>query len=154
MRKIISVLILLSLLVLPMVAFAQDTCTIVADLGDVNANCTPTTDIDGVWTDTDGDGIRDPGEPGYLEAGEMPLDDYGQCCLFNSIYVVTNWLSFIIAGIVGLMIIYGAILIITAGGEPEKVTQGKRYVLYAAGGFIVFLFARAIPSIARAILGM
>lgn len=128
MRKIISVLILASLLVLPMIAFAQ-TCTLKVDMPDINAYCVMTNN-------------------------PISLESYGMCCLINSIYVLTDWLSFIIAGIVGLLIIYGAILIITAGGTPEKVTAGRNYILYAVIGFIVFLFAKAIPSIAKAILGM
>ena len=153
MSKIISVLVL-ALLLLPMVAFAQDTCHLVADLDYVHDDCTQTTDIDGVWTDTDGDGVRELNEPGYLEEGEMPVDQYGQCCLFNSIHVVTNWLSGIIGALVGLFIIVGAFYIVTAGGNPDRVTQGRNYILYAVAGMIVFLFARAIPSIARAIMGM
>ena len=127
MRKIISVLALV-LLVLPLFAFAQNTCTIVADLSYIDPDC--------------------------VETYVANVDTHGQCCLFNSIHVMTRWLSGVIAAIVGLLIIYGALLIITAGGEPEKVTQGKRYIFYAVGGLVVFLFARAIPSIARAILGI
>ena len=153
MKKIIPVLIL-AVLLLPIIALAQDTCHLVADLDYVHENCTTTTDVDGDWTDTDGDGVRDPDEPGYLEEGEMPVDQYGQCCLFNSIHVVTNWLSGIIAAVVGIFIIIGAIMIITAGGVPEKVSRGRNYILYAVVGMIAFVFAKAIPSIAKAILGM
>jgi len=134
-KKIVSALILGSLL-LPMLAFAQvDTCHIVADLAYLHPDCTPTTDV------------------GY-GPGNMPVEKYGQCCLFNSIHVLTRWLSGIIAALVGIFIIVGAMMIITAGGVPEKVTAGRNYILYAVIGMVVFLFARAIPSIARAILGM
>jgi hypothetical protein len=74
--------------------------------------------------------------------------------LINSIYVVTRWLTFIIGGIVGLFIIWGAIQIVTAGGNPEKVKAGRNFILYAAIGMLVALFARAIPAIARSVLGM
>jgi len=127
MRKIISVLALV-LLALPLFAFAQNTCTIKENMQDINPAC--------------------------IKGAVLSVEDYGICCLVNSIYVLTGWLSFIIAGIVGLLIIYGAILIITAGGTPEKVTAGRNYILYAVIGFVVFLFAKAIPSIAKAILGM
>ena len=127
MRKIIATLTILSL-VLPVVAFAADTCHLVADLNYINDACDEGADVD--------------------------VDTYGACCLFNSIYVVTKWLSGIIAALVGIFIIVGAVMIITAGGVPEKVTAGRNYILYAVIGMIVFLFARAIPSIARAIMGM
>jgi hypothetical protein len=127
MRKIITALTLLSL-VLPVVAFAADTCHLVTDLTYINSACT--------------------------DGADVAVDTYGACCLFNSIHVVTKWLSGIIAALVGIFIIIGAIMIITAGGVPEKVTAGRNYILYAVIGMVVFLFARAIPSIARAILGM
>lgn len=127
MSKIISVL-ALALLLLPMVAFAQATCHITADLTYIDSAC--------------------------VDGADVSVDDYGACCLFNSVYVVTRWLSGIIAALVGLFIIIGAFTIVTAGGVPEKVTAGRNYILYAVIGMVVFLFARAIPSIARAILGM
>ena len=128
MRKIISILALVALS-LPLVAFAADTCNLVVDMPDVNSYCVMTNN-------------------------PISIEDYGQCCLFNSIYVVSNWLTFIIAAIVGLMIIIGAIMIVTAGGTPEKVTAGRNYILYAVIGMVVALFAKAIPSIAKAVLGM
>ncbi|MBZ9569573.1 hypothetical protein KJA16_01455 [Patescibacteria group bacterium] len=127
MNKIIPVLVL-AFLLLPMVASAQDTCHLVVDLDYIHEDCT--------------------------EGADVSVDDYGACCLFNSIHVITRWLSGIIAALVGLFIIVGAFMIVTAGGVPEKVTAGRNYILYAVIGMVVFLFARAIPSIARAILGM
>lgn len=127
MRKIISIL-ALAVLLLPMIAFAQNTCTLVADLTYINSACT--------------------------DGATVSVDTYGTCCLFNSIHVVTRWLSGIIGALVGIFIIMGAVMIITAGGVPEKVTAGRNYILYAVIGMVVFLFARAIPSIAKAILGM
>ena len=127
MSKIIPVL-ALAFLLLPMVVFAQDRCHLVADLTYIDSVCT--------------------------EGADVSVDTYGACCLFNSIHVVTNWVSGIVGAFVGLFIIVGAFMIVTAGGVPEKVAQGRRYVLYAVAGMIVFVFARAIPSAARAILGM
>jgi hypothetical protein len=141
MNKIISVLVLVALF-LPMIALAADYCKIVADLTYINSDCKP----DVLKWDIDGDGNNDK--------GYVPVDTYGTCCLFNSIHVVTNWLSGIIAALVGIFIIIGAVMIITAGGVPEKVSRGRNYILYAVVGMIAFVFAKAIPSIAKAILGM
>lgn len=139
MNKIISIAILLGLLIsllVPLVILAQiETCTLREDMPDIHQDCLTTIDV------------------GY-GLGVMPIDDYGQCCLFNSVYVLTDWLGFIILGIVALVIIYGAILFTTAGGEPEKVTKARNYILYAVVGFLAFLFSKAIPSIAKAILGI
>ncbi len=127
MNKIIPVLVL-AFLLLPMVALAQDTCHLVADLTYIDPVC--------------------------IDGADVSVDDYGACCLFNSIHVVTNWVSGIVAAFVGLFIIVGAFMIVTAGGVPEKVTRGRNYIFYAVAGMIVFLFARAIPSAAKAIMGM
>ncbi|MBZ9569574.1 hypothetical protein KJA16_01460 [Patescibacteria group bacterium] len=127
MNKIIPVL-ALAFLLLPMVALAQDRCHLVADLTYIDPACTSGADVS--------------------------VDDYGACCLFNSIHVVTNWVSGIVGAFVGLFIIVGAFMIVTAGGVPEKVTRGRNYIFYAVAGMIVFLFARAIPSAAKAIMGM
>ena len=128
MRKIIATLTLLSL-VLPVVAFAADTCHLVED-------------------------ITFTGNSACTKGADVSVDDYGICCLFNSVWVVTNWLTGIIGALVGIFIIIGAVMIITAGGVPEKVTAGRNYILYAVIGMVVFLFAKAIPSIAKAIMGM
>ena len=131
MSKIISVLVLVSLLAflaLPMVVLAQDTCTLEEDLITIDPACTAGANVD--------------------------IDTYGMCCLINSIYVVTKWVTFIIGGIVGLMVIVGGFLIATAGGSPEKVKNGRNYILYAVIGMMVALFARAIPAIAKRLVGM
>lgn len=77
----------------------------------------------------------------------------GVCCLLDTIYTVTDWLFIIVTSIAVLMIIVGAFYIITAGGAPDRVSTGKNYVLYAVIGLVVGLMFKAIPSIARAILG-
>ncbi|MBZ9572072.1 hypothetical protein KJA15_01950 [Patescibacteria group bacterium] len=128
MNKIISVLALVGLLVLPMVALAQDTCHLEEDLTEIDPTCTSGSDVD--------------------------LDTYGMCCLVNSIYILTKWLTFIIGGVVGLMIIAGAFLLVTAGGAPDKVSTGRNYILYAVIGMVVALFARAIPAIAKRLVGI
>jgi len=141
MNRGVSILLLI-VLVLPAIVYAADYCKIVADLTYINSDCEP----DILKWDIDGDGVNDK--------GYVPVDTHGTCCLFNSIHVVTNWLSGIIATLVGIFIIIGAIMIITAGGVPEKVTAGRNYILYAVAGMVAFVFAKAIPSIAKAILGM
>ena len=132
MRKIISVLVLLSLLVLPMLASAQiatpDTCTLTRDLTDIDPACTDDTDV--------------------------PIEDYGMCCLVNTIYSITDWIFYILMAFVGIMIVMGAFMIITAAGAPEKVTGGRNYILYAVIGMVVAFFARAIPSMVKALVGM
>ena len=78
----------------------------------------------------------------------------GACCLLDTIFTVTDWIFYIVIAIALIFIIMGALSIITAGGSPEKVQTGRNYILYAVIGLLIGLAAKAIPSIARAILGV
>ena len=130
MRKIISVLAIATLL-LPLVASAQampDTCHLNRDLTDIDAACTDDTDVS--------------------------IEDYGMCCLVNIIYSITDWIFYILMAFVGVMIIIGTFYIITAAGNPERVQNGRNYILYAVVGMIVAFFARAIPVIVKVLVGM
>jgi len=137
-KRILRKIIIFSL-VLPFLASAQiaapDTCTLKRDLSDINGNCTPTTDV------------------GY-GPGVMPIEDYGMCCLVNTIYSVTDWIFYIALVFVGIMIVIGAFYIITAGGAPDKVNTGRNYILYAVIGMVVAFFARAIPAIVKSLVAM
>ena len=134
MRKIISTLVLVILsilLVFPLLATAQampETCHLTRDLTDIDLACT--------------------------SGANISIEDYGMCCLVNTIYSITDWIFYILMAFVGVMIIIGAFTIITAGGAPEKVTSGRNYVLYAVIGMVVAFFARAIPAIVKTVIGM
>lgn len=78
----------------------------------------------------------------------------GACCVMDTIYTVTDWIFYIVLAVAVIMVILGGFTIITAGGAAEKVNTGRSYVLYAAIGFLVALLARAIPVLARNILGV
>jgi hypothetical protein len=78
----------------------------------------------------------------------------GACCLLDTIYTITDWIFYIVIAVALIFIILGAMSIITAGGSPEKVQTGRNYILYAVIGLIVALAAKAIPSLARAIIGV
>lgn len=130
MRKIISVL-TIAALILPLIVLAQalpDTCHLTRDFIDIDPVCT--------------------------KGADVSIEDYGMCCLVNTIYTVTDWIFYILMAFVGVMIVIGAFTIITAAGSPEKVTSGRNYVLYAVIGMVVAFFARAIPAIVKTVIGM
>jgi hypothetical protein len=52
-----------------------------------------------------------------------------------------------------VLTIFGAFSILTAGGSPEKASTGKNYILYAVVGLAIAFIARAIPGIAKSIMG-
>jgi len=169
MKKIASALVLLSLVIgvfLPVIALAQvkECCKLrrSVEYKDITYeednwiaarimsadDCDDNPAINTACTDL----INPPGDK--TAESNCYTDEWGTICLLNSVNRIFDWTFIIILALVGIMIIVGAFMIITAGGDPGKVGSGRNWILYAVAGMIVFLFARAIPSIARAIMGM
>lgn len=127
-----NILITILALVLPITVLAQvtapTTCTLRRDLTTINAACTNT--------------------------AVVSIDNYGMCCLVNTIYSITDWIFYISMAFIGIMIVIGAFTIITAGGDPSKVSQGRNYILYAIVGMVVAFFARAIPAVVKTLVSM
>ncbi len=98
--------------------------------------------------DTDGDGVSNV--PTYA----VQTKDWGMICFLGIIYLITKWIFIIVMLIVTVMIIYGGFLVVTAAGDPEKTTKGRKVVLYAIIGFAVALLARVIPSVVRFVIGV
>jgi len=46
-----------------------------------------------------------------------------------------------------LMIVIAGLLILTAGGDPKRVEQGRHIIIYALIGLFIILFAKGIISI-------
>ena len=79
-----------------------------------------------------------------LRAGDIPT-------LINQIVGFLAW--YIAPPIAALMFIYGAFQILTAGGNPEKITTGKHTIVYTAVAYGVILISLGLTSIIRDILG-
>jgi hypothetical protein len=78
----------------------------------------------------------------------------GACCTLDTVYTITDWIFYLVFAVAIIFIIMGAFTIITAGGDPSKVSTGRNYILYAVIGVLVGLAAKGIPAIARAIFGV
>ena len=79
--------------------------------------------------------------------------DWGMLCLLDSVYSVTDWIFYGLLSLVSVFTIYGGFSIVMAGGDAEKVSAGRNYVIYATVGLIVAFLSRVIPSIAEGIVG-
>jgi len=149
MKKIFSALALLSLLavmVAPVVVLAQETPPSEIE------KCTMRHDF--------------TTNPGWATKGfkcaslgseckfDEPTQTCGACCVLDTIYTVTDWIFIIAVAVAAIMVFVGAFSIITAGGAAEKVTTGRTYIMMAIVGLIIALLAKAIPQIAKSILGM
>jgi len=66
---------------------------------------------------------------------------------------INRWLIYIGAPILTLMVIIGAFQILTAGGNPEKVTSGRKTITYAVIGYALLLLSSGITKIIESILG-
>lgn len=60
---------------------------------------------------------------------------------------ITNFVLFLAAPIASIMVLVGGFMMITAGGDPEKFSKGKKTLLYAAIGFVVVLLANAVAPL-------
>lgn len=65
---------------------------------------------------------------------------------------IAGQLYIIAIPIVTIMVLYGAWLILTAAGDPARLGQGKKTILYAIIGFIIVLIAGGIPALITQIL--
>jgi hypothetical protein len=79
--------------------------------------------------------------------------DCGMCCLLNGIYNITDWVFVVLMAVSSLMIIWGAVLFTTSAGDPEKTSQARQLIIFAAVGIAVALFSRAVPPAVRMIIG-
>ena len=135
MKKFLPALVLLGFLtvmLVPMIVSAQVTqCTLKHAITDFDPTCTAGATVN-----------------------ETATKAWGMCCLLDAVYTATDWIFFIIIVVVGLLVIWGAFTIVTAGGAPEKATSGRNFILYALIGLAVALLAKAIPSIVKALIGV
>jgi len=131
MKKILPALVLAAALVTPMIAAAQ-----------VPTSCTMSNNVQITGCPTSG-------------ACDFTTNNLcGLCCVMNAIYTVTNWIFIVLIAIVAIMVIWGGLTIVTAGGAPEKVSTGRSYIVYAVVGFALALLSKAIPALVRSVLGV
>lgn len=88
-----------------------------------------------------------------ISACEYSIEECGMCCLVNTLYNATDWIFFALIAVAGILVILGAMNMIMSQGDPERVSTGRNYVVYAAIGLAIGLLARAIPNIAMTIVG-
>jgi limonene-1,2-epoxide hydrolase len=67
---------------------------------------------------------------------------------------VVSAISWIIGSLLVLLIMIGGFTIITAAGDPKKVTKGKQIIVYAIIGFAIMVVSRGILELVYLILGI
>lgn len=159
MKKILPALVLfsvLAILFLPVVVSAQARATECCRLGTrvelfdaaTNANVTyPAGTLvgqNGGWC----------GVTNAIFTGTDQMDRlWGTACILNTIYNVVNWIFLVLVVLSVVVAIIGAFMIVTSAGDPTRVTSGRNYIIYAIVGLLLAFVARAIPGIARMVMG-
>ncbi|OGY58133.1 MAG: hypothetical protein A3E61_01520 [Candidatus Colwellbacteria bacterium RIFCSPHIGHO2_12_FULL_43_12] len=72
------------------------------------------------------------------------------CVLLDN---VTRFLVTLVIPIAGLMIIWAAYQILTAGGDPAKFSTGRRTIVYALVGLGIVIISRGLVAIIIDLLG-
>ena len=78
-----------------------------------------------------------------IGVGENLRDSFTKDDIANIIASIRFWFTGILGIIAIIMILYGAFLYLTAGGDEEKVGKAKKTVLYGAIGILIILVAYA-----------
>ncbi len=78
----------------------------------------------------------------------LACDDFG--CVAQSII---NALFYISIPLVTIMVLIGGFQILTAAGDPEKFTKGRKTIMYAVLGFAIIIIGLGAVSLIRQILG-
>ena len=78
----------------------------------------------------------------------------GVCCLFNTIYTVTNWAFVLLISLAVIFVLLGGFSLMTAAGEPEKISKGRNYIMFAAIGLMAGLAAKIVPTLVKFVTGL
>ena len=55
--------------------------------------------------------------------------------------------------VVPVLVVYGAFMIITAAGDPEKIKQAKAMIFWTLIGFTIVLLSRGVSDLIEVIIG-
>jgi hypothetical protein len=80
-----------------------------------------------------------------------PLQTTNLAELIERIVLIIFWLGIIL---VPLLVILGAFYITVSGGDPQKLSLGKKMIMYALIGLVFILMVSAIVSLTFAVLGL
>jgi hypothetical protein len=94
------------------------------------------------------------GDPGVEEPSDMPdLSDTDVDTITNAIINIRNWLAGIILIIAVGVILIGAFMYMTSGGNEEKTTKARGWIVGGIIGIVVAAFAFGIVTIVMNIIG-
>ena len=87
---------------------------------------------------------QNPVEPCYCENS---VSHWEMFCLLNTIFSVTKIIFTILIAVVSILVLYGAFLIVTSSGEPEKYKKGQNSLIFALIGLVLALLSKFLPDL-------
>lgn len=88
----------------------------------------------------------------FAQSVTLPNPLGSQSTLNSVVSIITNFLIYIAAPLTAVMVLVGGFQMIVSGGNPEKISQGRKTLIWAAIGFAVVLLAGSVTSIIKSIL--
>jgi hypothetical protein len=85
--------------------------------------------------------------------GNALQNPLGVCSIIEIISNILDWLIIYSIPILALMILIGGFQILTAKDSPEKVSSGRKTIMYAVVGFVIILISKGIALILLNIIG-
>lgn len=67
---------------------------------------------------------------------------------------IGNWVFTLAIGITPIMVLVGAYMLVTGGGDPRKIALGKKILLFTLIGFCLVMITRGIIELVKIILGI
>ena len=132
MKKGLKILIigaLLSAIVVPSLTLAQDTMVDISNISRPK-DCNVRHDITGL-----GDKFK------ACKVGTTSYETGAHCCLVDRILTFIDWFFWALIIISFFMLLIGAFNILTAGGNPDKVALGRKYLMFASIGLVLALLS-------------
>lgn len=125
----------------------SECCLLDHDLTDIEGACVAGEIVGppaAKWCDIDGNGSQDP-------VTSSP-QRWATCCFLDSIYTFSDWLF--MAFFVLTVIIFGiaAYFFLFSGGDPQKVSKAKSFLLYGAIAVALVVLSKVIPATIKAIV--
>lgn len=123
--------------------------TIMAEATNPSHNSTETTGEG--FTTRSGGGGPPPGPPGGPALGlvrPIAAENLGE--LFKAII---NFLFFLSLGIGPLMIIFAGLLMLTAGGNAQRITLARTIILWTLIALAIIFFAKGLTALVKGALG-
>ncbi len=84
----------------------------------------------------------------------IAIDGWGIVCLLNSVYIVTNWIFYLMMIAVVIVFVIAGAKYMMSSGDPEKTKSAKNLMIFGIVGLIVALIAKLVPSVIKLIVAM